>query len=272
MKNILIPTDFSPNSRRAAEYAILLFHNSATCLYLMNSYEMPQAGASMLISMEDILKKNSEEELCNLQVDLKQEFSGHKPNLNTLSIYGDPVFAVSKAVEDYNIDLVVMGTQGASGIKEKLIGSNTASVVKKANCPVLVVPEKSPLNVPKRILLAVDPAHFDSNAVIPLQKLAQLFQSTIYLLYVAPEESSVSDNDLLLLTKLDTQFKGIKVIPKVIVSSNAVDAIDSYAEQIEANLVVMLPRKTNFFENLFFKSHSKKMAMHTNIPLLTLPV
>lgn len=272
MKNILIPTDFSANSKRAAEYAILLFHQNDTHLYLMNSYEMPQAGASMLISMEDILKKNSEEELCSLEIDLKQEFSGHKPNLKTISIYGDPVFAITKTVEDNHIDLVIMGTQGASGIKEKLIGSNTASVVKKVNCPVLTVPEKSPLNVPKRILLAIDPAHFDANALLTLEKIAKAFQSTIYLLYVAAEDTNITDNDLLLLTKLDKQMKGIKIIPKVVISSNPIEAIDAYAEQIEANMVVMLPRKTNFFENLFFKSHSKKMAMHTNIPLLTLPI
>jgi nucleotide-binding universal stress UspA family protein len=272
MKNILIPTDFSANSRRAAEYAILLFHQNDTNLYLMNSYEMPQAGASMLISMEDILKKNSEEELCSLEIDLKQDFSGHKPNLKTISIYGDPVFAVSKVVEDNKIDLIIMGTQGASGLKEKLIGSNTASVVKKANCSVLVVPEKSPLNVPKRILLAIDPANFDANAILPLQKIAKTFQSTIHLLYVASENTKISDNDLLLLTKLDKQLNGIKIVPKVLISTNPVESIDAYAEQIEANMVVMLPRKTNFFESLFFKSHSKKMAMHTNIPLLTLPI
>ncbi len=272
MNKILLPTDFSDNAYRAAEYALLLFQGTNTSFYLLNSYEMPQAGASMLISMEDILKKNSEEELFQLEHALREEYNTPNLQLQTLSIYGDPVYAITKVTDEHSIDMVVMGTKGASGLKEKIIGSNSAHVVKKSSCPVLLVPENTCLQAPSRIVLAIDPSNFNAESLKPLRNLALQTKASVFVLYVAEENEAITEKELIERTGINDSLQGISYVVVIKKSSSAAECIEQYTQEVNANLVVMLPRKTNFFENLFLKSHSKKIAMHTLIPMLALPV
>ncbi|RMG83540.1 MAG: universal stress protein, partial [Bacteroidetes bacterium] len=132
MKKILLPTDFSENSLKSIEYAINLFKEETVEYFLLNAYMPPQAGAAMLVSIDDILKEDSIKNLRKLHRKLSEKYNELKFEMSYESVKGTLEYGVQYMVRNYGVDLIVMGTKGASGVKEVLVGSNTAEVVRMA--------------------------------------------------------------------------------------------------------------------------------------------
>jgi len=91
---------------------------------------------------------------------------------------------ILETIDKKKPDLVVMGTTGASGLKEMIIGSNTSTIVEKAKCPVIAVPEKKIFSAIKSITYATNYNLTDIYALEKLVEIAKLFHAKITLLHV----------------------------------------------------------------------------------------
>ena len=153
MQNILIPTDFSINAVRAADYAISLFGSSAN-YKIINCYEVPHSGATMLISIADILEKDSLQLLSEEKDRLLGKFGDLGLSIEVKSIMGSPSVAVRKIASPN--DLIIMGTKGATGLKEVFVGSVASNMLENVPCPVIAIPEIAGNGKPAKILFAAD--------------------------------------------------------------------------------------------------------------------
>ena len=264
MAHILLPTDFSGNALNAAKYAAMLFGTEGNTFTVLNSFMAPHAGASVLMSLDDILGRESREGVEEFAKRLQEDMDLSKSTVEVISEHGDLPGVIARLQEDDpSIDAVVMGTQGATGLKEVLMGSNTADVVRRSTKAVLAVPEKAEHQLPKRILVADDGGRVDRATVQVMLDIARKGNAEIHLVRVKTDEERTGSHYPELLD-------GISFRTFEIEGEDVESALNDQVKVSDADLVVMLRRKLGLFEGIFHRSASKRMVMHTHIPLLVL--
>ena len=142
MKKILLPTDFSANAQTALNAALSTAKKFDSDLYILNTYNINVGHYGFFDQLEDKVKDASKNEMTKLKESvLASGFPEDK--LHLFSEHGILTDIVKKMNKQFDFDLLIMGTKGASGVEEVLIGSRTADVVSSIQVPVLVVPENS---------------------------------------------------------------------------------------------------------------------------------
>ena len=163
MKKILVPTDFSEAAKNALNYAIELAKKSGSEIYLHHAYTMPQSGSAVMIDVSDVLKQDAEK---NLAKEVERVSSKlENINLHTQSSYSVAVSSIAEFCTKLSVDLIVMGTTGASGMKEVFVGSNTAALIKETRCPIIVVPVEHTNKTIKNIAVSTDLAHIKDGGI-----------------------------------------------------------------------------------------------------------
>jgi nucleotide-binding universal stress UspA family protein len=272
MKTILFPTDFSPGADNALNYAIGLSDKLKAKLILYNSFHIPAyAGASIDEDVEGQLMNIANDQL----YDLKNKILSENKNLNVECAvnYGFAVDNIISIAEEKYADLIIMGTKGASGLKEVFIGSNAASVLEKAPCPVLVIPENAKFKNLDKIVFATDFNDSDFYSIEALAEIAALFNSEIMIVHVSQVAPTGDyESDLLLWykgelkKKVNIDYKNISFYN--LVGGNVDYELEDFIEKNKVDLLALSMRKRNTFSKLFERSLTKKMVYHSHTPLL----
>lgn len=142
MQNILFPTDFSGASIHAASYALSLAKAYKAKLHVVHVVDTSEEASGFYLphlSYEKLDKELRESALGMLEEFCSLRFKGFK-NIECRLLDGEPYKEILKLVKNIEIDLVVMGTFGKAGIDRFFFGSTTERVMRKATCPVFVVP------------------------------------------------------------------------------------------------------------------------------------
>ncbi len=142
LKQILVPTDFSESSEAAVRYAKAFAETFGASLHLLHVIESPVVYGWEVYNpalVRDNVEKLAREQLGKVLTDA--EIARYHVQLATLA--GSPFVEIIRYAREKDIDLIVMGTHGHSGLVHVLLGSVSEKVVRKAPCPVLTV--KTPL-------------------------------------------------------------------------------------------------------------------------------
>jgi nucleotide-binding universal stress UspA family protein len=140
VRRILVPVDFSDNTPAILEWAAHLAEEHASALVLLHAYHLPVEfqqleGAYLPPDFWTSVKSEAEQSLTRLAEDLERR--GVQVETAVCEGYAATVI-IDEALER-NVDLIVIGTHGRSGLKHLLLGSIAERVVQKAPCPVLTV-------------------------------------------------------------------------------------------------------------------------------------
>lgn len=157
IRKVLVPTDFSEVADNALHTAISICTRQQAELVLVHVIEQnyfllsPEAGA---IPIEGMTSRDQEadEMLSNLAEPMRDRFD---IRVSTVVLAGDPAGEICRWSASNSIDMIVMGTHGASGLREFFIGSNAYRVVKHAACPVMTIPGSNRWIEFRRILFPV---------------------------------------------------------------------------------------------------------------------
>jgi nucleotide-binding universal stress UspA family protein len=270
MVNILVPTDLSEVSKIAVQYALKIVNKlggTLTVLHVVIVIQPTRATMRLqLKSLEKDLMETSREDMeafvSTISKQLKTEVSIQVKVAKGTS-FND---AVKREAKKLRTGLIVMGTKGASGLRKYVLGSNTASVIEVSHVPVLAVPELGEFKSFKNVVYATDLTNVQKELKTLIPYLEK-FNSTVHLLHVTSSLKEVSG----LEKKIDGIVKkaGVtNVICKVIVNKNIDEAIDYYVVESKADLLTMFTHDVSFYEKLFNRSMTRKMAFHSKIPLL----
>ena len=272
-KNILLPTDFSRNALNAINYALELFKNEECTFYILNATDIQVSAMSnltnkLLETVKDDSKKHLKELVENLElanINSKFHFQIGCSSKSLLS-------AITKNVIEHNIDLVVMGTKGATGAKEFLFGSNTNTIIKKMNfCPILVIPENFKFVTPTQIAFPTDFKRFFSNIELkPIKDLASLHKSKIRVVHVNIEDDldDIQENNLSALKQYLKNFThSFHWIPDF---TNKTKSICTFIDELGINILVMVNYKHSFFENIIKEPIIKKVGFHPMVPFMVI--
>jgi nucleotide-binding universal stress UspA family protein len=177
---------------------------------------------------------------------------------------------IKQVIKDDQVDLVVMGSKGSSGVDEFLIGSNTEKVVRTATCPVLTVKNRIPDFDIREIVLASDFKREIGKAVEHFKVFQRLFDARIHLVYINTPgafESSSNIQEKLALTARKYGLRNFTI--NVYNDTVEEDGILHFAEDINADLIMMATHGRTGLSHLLSGSIAEDLVNHTSIPVLT---
>jgi len=273
MKTILAPTDYSTTARNATDYAIELAKRSDAEIILLHALTVPIATMEihgpMLYNIGDMERENEK-----ILQTLKKEITNKYKSLNVKSqlTVGFPVEEIINTAEEKKADLIVMGIKGTNKAEEFFIGSNASSVVKDAQCPVLVIPADAKFVPPKNIVIACDYNKDFENENIwsHVKEFVNLFNSNIYILDVLNKKEPATVEVATTGIKVENFLRNISHTLHFVEGEDVIESINNFISEKKADMLVMLPKRYNIIASLFHKSNTKKMMFHTDIPVLTL--
>lgn len=268
MKDILLPTDFSDNANNALEYILPEAKKANAEITLFNVTHMPPGSTTMRRDIRGILKKDSEQAL--FQVINKIDPGYKDVKIHTVSRYGDLILQIKTiARAAANIDLIVMGTQGATGMKEYFFGSNTADVIEQVTvCPVLAVPYRARYSGIKKIVFATNYSANNVPALKELLAFSRVVDASVHVLHIRRSETlnPVAEQ---FKKRLETELPQAMFTFHEVQNDDILVGLDKFIAAEKIDMMAMVARKKGFFENFTSRSLIKTAAFHTTIPLLT---
>lgn len=276
MTRILLPTDFSDNSFEAIRYALLVYKDVECTFYLMHTYTPAiyhtdyLIGSPGQIGLGDVLQESSMTQLKKLKNRLESQYKNEKHTIMVHSAFNTLLGEISDMVAAEDIDLIVMGTKGATGAKEILFGTHTVHVIKKAKCPVIAVPPKFTYEPPKEILFPTDfEIEYEEKKFEQLQEIAQQHKSRINVMHVRTgyDLNSRQEKQKEQLEKL----LGNTSLFHNVADNGIIAAVNDFQIKTPINLLVMVQNKHTFLERLFIEPVIKKIGFHVTVPFMVLP-
>lgn len=277
MKKILLPTDFSQNSFNAISYAVQLLKDEKCMFYVLNTYTPVIYDNEYILynatqpNLEEIYKSNSTRGLAKIIKRIKKKHPNSNHDFQQISAFNMLNEELKKQVEEKNIDLIVMGTQGATGADEILFGTHTVHALKKAPCPVLAIPASYRYKPPKEILFPTDYGiNYTKDHLKLLQEIAKHQTAKIHILNIMlgePLDEEQENAKKYLATKL----KGISHQFYSIEKKNLSQGISDFQKEHPVDLVAMINNKHSFFQNLLFTPVINKIGFHIKVPFLVIP-
>lgn len=273
MKTILVPTDFSANAANAINYAVKLADQVKGKLILCHALQsqilgLPEEGVT--ISPEKLLKASYLEELNKLGRSIQLE-NGFRFELETVCEDGPLYQLLADVAVTRNVDLIVMGTRGASTFLDKLIGTNTLNIIENALCPVLAIPAKATFTGFQKLVYASD---FEKEEHVYLQQLFQLtepFDTQVHVLNVKAEDQLDMVADGQIVAEIAKEFTRKPYQISQLKAGHVVEGINAFTRENPVDVVAVAIEKRGFLETLFHKSVSTQLAFESNLPLLALP-
>ncbi|MFP9114427.1 universal stress protein [Flavobacterium sp. RHBU_3] len=273
MKKILFPTDFSEAAKTAFIYALKFADALNAEITILHVYDlpivdippMPETTQEVFEVIEMNHFESFKEELHELHSIAEKRNFGHIKLKNVLE-YGDLVYNINKVSGSEEIEMIVMGTKGSSGIKEVFLGSTTGSVIANTKVPVLGIPEHADFHGISTIAFTTQYKDRDNDALLKIIGISKLIGAKVECLYISNEEDPSDIEELINEWKI--YYRDEKIDFYVIHGKDVEQTILDFVENQNIDMLVMRTHKRGFFESLFHTSLTKKMAYHTKIPLL----
>lgn len=276
MKNILLPTDFSKNSINAIKYAVNLFEDIECSFYILNVQKASSFISDDLMSVStsatiyNTLVDAAKKSITNIILQINKNFKNENHTFHSIVDYDNFIDAINQTSKIHGIDLIIMGTKGASGIEKVVFGSNTVHVLQRCDLPVLVIPEGCKFKKWDTVAFA---SSFRStyllNDLIPLQELVLLCHSKLKILHVVEDynfEERRNEN----VEFFESNFPQVvfeRIMPN---DKNIYNVVHEYIVKNEVKMIAMVGKKHAFLSKLFTRHSVETWAFNIDIPFLVM--
>lgn len=270
MKNkIIVATDFSDNAKTATNWAAYLANQLKAELHLFHCYHIPvlvndvpfPAGNEM--ELEKGLNELMKAEQGRLQL-LYPEI-----NVATRIEPGFTNESIQQYADKHHASLLVLGITGRNPLGQYLIGSTAVTCALHAKIPVLVVPVDARTKSIKTIAFALDHGIEQIKDLIVLVDLAKTFDAGIEIVHVT--SSNDKAEDAILKTDYEkTALKDLRYSVHSVNDPEVEEGLKYFVSRYRADLMVVVHQRHGFFDRMFNRSHTGKLAYQLEIPLLVL--
>jgi nucleotide-binding universal stress UspA family protein len=274
MKKILLPTDFSENSKNAIRYALELFEGHSCEFFFLNVHKVSDFTSDDIYTsspkktLYEAMVGDNQQRLMNLVAEFEKQYNDY--NFHYSVDYDVFTDAINQAVIHNDIDLIVMGTKGATGAKKILFGSNTIHVIRNVNCPVLAIPEGYSYETIKNIVFSYHPNdRIVADKLKPLQELIKIRNASLKFLEIdefSSKNSSKEDPTGILksiFSDVEHEYFYQEGIPTPM-------AVNSFEQLIDVQMHATFIERKNFLNRFIFGSETTKISYESIIPLLIL--
>jgi nucleotide-binding universal stress UspA family protein len=275
LRKILVPIDFSETGMLALEHASFMARLAKADLLLLHvlpvqeyHFEIPEPV--MRIDNHDEVNQIVEQKL-NETIDRVRMNYGCVAK--SLSSRGKVAHEIMEIANEQKVDLIVMGTHGASGFEEFFLGSNAHKVVTVAPCPVITVQTHSKKLGFSNIVLPIDRTLHSREKVEIAVTMANLFAAKIHIVGLLEELDSHEEDKLNIV--LDQVQKAIEKheLPftrKIVKGSNLASEALKYGAGVNADLIVIMTEHESAMNGIFLGNRAKQIVNHSKIPVMSI--
>ncbi|MFH6951163.1 universal stress protein [Flavobacterium sp. FlaQc-51] len=274
MKKILFPTDFSDSATNAFVHALEFAKIVNAELILLHTFEIPVYDSQFF--PENYATIYNSIELAKFEM-----FKDEIPKLRTIAIErnledivikhrlmdGDLIYNLKNAVEEDQIDFVIMGTSGISDWTKFFLGSNTSSVISEVKVPVLCIPADTKFKKIKTIGFTTRYREKDKVELRKVLNIAKKTNAKVKSLYVKTSSSDVSE---ITIKEWEKEFANENVEFLVLPSDEVKENILDFILYKDIDILTTITHKRSFFDSLFESSFTKKIAKEVSVPVLVM--
>jgi nucleotide-binding universal stress UspA family protein len=270
MKQILLATDYSPAARNAGDYAAQLAKAGNTSLTVLHTWTPPVAVAETggtpmaAIDFTDAQREAVEAEAARLE----KQWGILVKGIQKIDFAPS---GIADEFQKHEFSFVVLGMakHNAAG---RFLGSVATMSLHKAKYAVLVIPEEVSYHQPRTVLLATDlKDQLNSNSMEVLKQLSDQFDLALQIVNVKEEDELWNLRETNAGLRLDKKLAKVKHDWHFSTGENVADTILEEAEKEKADWVAVAPHRMRWYEELFHRSVSRKLAFEIDRPLLILP-
>ncbi|MEM9052682.1 MAG: universal stress protein [Bacteroidota bacterium] len=268
MNKILVPTDFSDGAFNALIYALNAAKILGNSVEIINAYSMPPAASNVMKDITDVLKKNADEEMEEFKKRVEALPSSKDLEIEYNTYYGSVVDVINKRGDEDNVSVVFMGTQGASGITEKWLGSNTAAAARNVKVPLLAIPVDRPYKPIENILFSTDMKVMKhAECLTFVAKLAKKTDASVKFFHVRTSEDTVDDSEY--KTQVEEYF-GVEPTFSFTYNEDVEAGIESVIKTENPSVLAVVRHDYGFFESIWHSSVSRHIINNASLPILVL--
>jgi len=273
MKNILVPCDFSPESREAFVFALALAEKTSGSIHVLKAVDLPvmyesALGAAPYYFDPTLIKELKDDAMVQFEK-LKAAHPTKRP-VDFSVLEGAVTPTIRNFIKDQVIDLVVMGTRGASGLEEYLIGSNTEKIVRFSTVPVFAIRKAPALSSIRSIVFPTTLENPNPMLLSHLRTLQQFFQAKLHLLIVnTPYNLQRTADEEARIHAFAKQHQLENYTVNTRNEFHEPYGILKFASEINADLVAMGTHGRRGLAHLFAGSIAEEVVNHGDRPIWT---
>ncbi|MEQ8242343.1 universal stress protein [Fulvivirga sp.] len=270
---IIFATDFTDAADNAIQYGIdfskALAGNELEC-YLVHAYKhfVPYNDTPAIPVIEnESLKEELKTRLAERSNELQELI-----DITPIFKRGNVTEVLEEIVADKAPDLIVMGTRERSAFERMTLGTHTAEVIKKVNCPVLAIPLEAEFKKLKKITFTADyePLNIDYKSLVFIKDLARKEGSKFTVLHVFDSDEKDGLKEKMEKTALHRYFSDVDHDHQAVAGMNTIEGITRHIEHDQPDLIIAIPRHRNFIQEIFHSSISNELLYQTQVPILIL--
>ena len=276
MKKLLVPIDFSAQAEYAAKVAVNIAKLTDSKIYLLHMLELP---TGVIDPSSYGTSSNTPTALLFLKR-AHQKFEAFKklPFFDDIEVEDSVLFhkaydgIIDESIKN-DIDLIVMGSKGTSGLEEMLVGSNTEKVVRNSDIPVLVIKQEVENFKIENIVFA---SNFSIDARKSFQKIldfTSIFDAQLHLLKIntihnfeTTKESSDAIRNF--VNEFDLSNYTLNIYNDVSVEAGVLN----FAKVTDADIILLNTHGRRGLAHLFTGSIGEDLANHAKLPVLTFKI
>jgi nucleotide-binding universal stress UspA family protein len=273
MKKILVPCDFSDSAVQAFKMAIEIANQSNGEVILLNVVELPVMHESVLmptLSFEEAFIKEMKAHAEKNFSKMKDKWAKEGPKVSSFVEFGGTTTTIRDFAQDKKVDLILMGTHGASGVKEFFIGSNTEKVVRTSSVPVIAIKKQVKLSSIKNIVFPTTGDLSHENIVSQVKALQYFFKATLHVLYVNTPSSFKRDVEIKPHLKAFAKRFMLKDFTLNVWNDySEEEGLKNFAMETKADMIAMATHGRRGLNHLMSGSIAEDAVNHINCPIWT---
>jgi nucleotide-binding universal stress UspA family protein len=270
MNTVLVPTDFSPTAENAMSYAIELAKAYNLQVTLFHAVSLANIGSVNSVHATD----NGERLLADANFKMSEavtQLSKAHPEVNFFQVtrIGLMMDLLNDLAKEILPIAIVMGITGAGTGMNKVLGSNALNALQQLNYPIMIVPKDTNFKPIHKIAFACDLKKVvSSTPLVSIRAFAKLFGAEVHVLNVDYQNRNYTPATSDELSNLDEMLSDTKHFFHFVDDEDIQRALNAFIEENNIDLLLMIPKKHNLWENLFRRSKTKEMAYHSIVPVL----
>ncbi|MEM1135509.1 MAG: universal stress protein [Bacteroidota bacterium] len=281
LNKILVPTDFSEEANNALSVAVEIAERTNAEITLLHIVDIPIVGHHDSLDIMGNPYNDSDDPafykqymaqlMRKTKAQMQEVIEKHsKANIKEHVVFDSFQKHIAKFVIQDETDLIVIGSKGASGIDEVLVGSNTERVIRMAKVPVLTVKSYTESFDPRKIVFASNFRNVSDNAVRALKKIQQVFMAEIiFVKVITPNTFETTPDTLKFIKEFAAQHQFEDYKAEVFNYYTEEEGIRAFGQSINADILAMCTHGRTGISHLFFGSIAEEVANHSAIPVLT---
>jgi nucleotide-binding universal stress UspA family protein len=273
MNTILTPTDFSPPSLNAVNYAADLAIATGRNLMIVHILQLPTVYGEVPVAAVTIDEQiaSAEEGIKNLQKQISLRTQGKLQIDTDVNAGGSVLPEIENYCRSVDPSFVVMGSRGGSAVERMLLGSTVTTAIRNLSWPLIVVPSNATFRKLESIGFACDLKDVEETAPFEeIRTLVNLFKANLNIIHVNSDgDKNYAPGIIREAGVVQEMFEKLQPVYHFLNNVDIDKGLGEYAEKNNLDLLIVIPKKHGFINKLFHKSHAKQLINHSTVPVLS---